>query len=638
MHSVEITSQCLSTFFILGLNSTNNKMYKETMVALFFIFLIQDNLGDMNGSDFICKLIRISFEKPFCLYYIHDTTSNVTILNEVLIKQELQVVSLNVANIRQLRYANITCDGYIFESNDVNATRNMFSNRTINLYFQPHKRILFFTEIWRYFDIPSIHAATAWQDLDLVIIEFEKTVKDGGKKQALVHEENQINVVLVGPEKVIRQNDTFSAEYLTKEKWRPGRVLEKYGFNFSVIYFDCPPYFLSHKNNSVYEGVEMEMVKVMTRNWPINYKFIEVESITYNSFLNSFTNIIKNKGDLATCSHFRQRTHPEMERSYPYARMCLTFLVPRPVLLSDITFLVQPLQLSLWIAYFATLIIVSLFLKPMETLTSRDDTKTLTTYLCEDVFQSIISVLRVGSSGSMIRIPESHQVAARVLSIVLLVFCMLVSTYYSAGLTISLRFPRYSYSIDTLEDFVKYDVKWQSTQNFSFLNYYWENTQTHIIVEMAKRFVFAGDTPDAMKRLNEMKYALLVGKFEGTDTDFLAFADKVDDYGRKHLTTMSDGDMGCFDISFPLRINSPFLDSIDKSILHIREFGFINYWYKDFIRKPKYKFMKFFFQKPLPEDFRIINLSRMQGSLYFLLLGHLFAIVIFFLECLLQRN
>jgi hypothetical protein len=507
-------------------------MHNVIMFALFLIILIQDNLGDMNGNDFICKLIKISFGKPFCLYYIHDSTSNVTILNKVLIKQELQVVSLNVANIRQLRYANITCDGYIFESNDVNTTKNMFSNRTINLYFQPHKRILFFTEIWRYFDISTIHAATAWQDLDLVIVEVEKNERNGDRKQTLLHEESQINVVLVGLEKVIRQNDTFSAEYLTKEKWKPEKVLKKYGFNFSVIYFDCPPYFLSHKNYSVYEGVEMEMVKVMTRNWPINYKFVEVEATTNNIFLNSFTNIINNKGDLATCSHIRQRTHPEMERSYPYARTCITFLVPRPVLLSDITFLVQPLQLSLWIAYFATLIIVSLFLKLMETQGFRDDTKTLTNYLCEHVFQSIISVLRVGSSGSMIRTPKSDQVAARVLSIVLLVFCMLLSTYYSAGLTISLRFPRYSYSINTLEDFVKYDVKWQSTQNFSFLNYYWENTQTRIIVEMAKRFVFAGDTPEAMKRLNEMKYALLVGKLDGTDADYLGFADKVDDYGR----------------------------------------------------------------------------------------------------------
>jgi hypothetical protein len=608
------------------------------MFALFLIILIQDNLGDMNGNDFICKLIKISFGKPFCLYYIHDSTSNVTILNKVLIKQELQVVSLNVANIRQLRYANITCDGYIFESNDVNTTKNMFSNRTINLYFQPHKRILFFTEIWRYFDISTIHAATAWQDLDLVIVEVEKNERNGDRKQTLLHEESQINVVLVGLEKVIRQNDTFSAEYLTKEKWKPEKALKKYGFNFSVIYFDCPPYFLSHKNYSVYEGVEMEMVKVMTRNWPINYKFVEVEATTNNFFLNSFTNIINNKGDLATCSHIRQRTHPEMERSYPYARTCITFLVPRPVLLSDITFLVQPLQLSLWIAYFAILIIVSLFLKLMETQGFRDDTKTLTNYLCEDVFQSIISVLRVGSSGSMIRTPKSDQVAARVLSIVLLVFCMLVSTYYSAGLTISLRFPRYSYSINTLEDFVKYDVKWQSTQNFSFLNYYWENTQTRIIVEMAKRFVFAGDTPEAMKRLNDMKYALLVGKLDGTDADYLGFADKVDDYGRTHLTTMSDGNMGCFDVSFPLRINSPFLESIDKSILHIREFGFIHYWYKDFVSKPKYRFMKLFFQKPLPQDFRIINLSKMQGSLYFLLLGHSFATFIFFLECLLQRK
>ncbi|XP_068910575.1 uncharacterized protein [Tenebrio molitor] len=613
-------------------------MHNVIMFALFLIILIQDNLGDMNGNDFICKLIKISFGKPFCLYYIHDSTSNVTILNKVLIKQELQVVSLNVANIRQLRYANITCDGYIFESNDVNTTKNMFSNRTINLYFQPHKRILFFTEIWRYFDISTIHAATAWQDLDLVIVEVEKNERNGDRKQTLLHKESQINVVLVGLEKVIRQNDTFSAEYLTKEKWKPEKVLKKYGFNFSVIYFDCPPYFLSHKNYSVYEGVEMEMVKVMTRNWPINYKFVEVEATTNNFFLNSFTNIINNKGDLATCSHIRQRTHPEMERSYPYARTCITFLVPRPVLLSDITFLVQPLQLSLWIAYFAILIIVSLFLKLMETQGFRDDTKTLTNYLCEDVFQSIISVLRVGSSGSMIRTPKSDQVAARVLSIVLLVFCMLLSTYYSAGLTISLRFPRYSYSINTLEDFVKYDVKWQSTQNFSFLNYYWENTQTRIIVEMAKRFVFAGDTPEAMKRLNEMKYALLVGKLDGTDADYLGFADKVDDYGRKHLTTMSDGNMGCFDVSFPLRINSPFLDSIDKSILHIREFGFIHYWYKEFVSKPKYRFMKLFFQKPLPQDFRIINLSRMQGSLYFLLLGHLFATFIFFLECLLHRK
>jgi hypothetical protein len=613
-------------------------MYKKIVVAIILIILIEYNLGDLNGSDFICKLIKFSFEKPFCLYYIHDSTSNATILKEVLIKQELQVVSVNVANIRQLRYTNITCDGYIFESNDVNTTTNMFSNRTINLYFQPHKRILFFTEIWRYFDISTIHSATAWQDLDLVIVEVEKSERNGDRKQTLLHEENQINVVLVGLEKVIRQNGTFSAKYLTKEKWRPEKVLKKYGFNFSVIYFDCPPYFLSHKNYSVYEGVEMEMVKVMTRNWPVNYKFVEAETNTNNVFLNSFTNIINNKGDLATCSHFRQRTHPEMERSYPYSRLCLTFLVPKPVLLSDITFVVQPLKLSLWIAYFATLIIVSLLLKPMETLSSRDDTKTLTTYLCEDVFQSIISVLRVGSSGSMIRIPESHQVAARVLSIVLLVFCMLVSTYYSAGLTISLRFPLYSYSIDTLEDFVEHDVKWQTTQNFSFLKYYWENVQTRIIVEISKRFVLASDTPEAMKRLNEKKYALLVGKLDGTDADFLMFADKLDDYGRKHMTTMSDGGMGCFYASFPLRINSPFLDSIDKFIFDILELGFVNYWYKEFVRKPKYKYMKVFFQKPLPENFRTINLSKMQGSIYFLLLGHFFAILIFFFECLLQRK
>jgi hypothetical protein len=178
-------------------------MHKKIVVVIILIILIEYNLGDLNGSDFICKLIKFSFGKPFCLYYIHDSTSNATILNEVLINQELQVVSVNVANIRQLRYTNITCDGYIFESNDVSTTTNMFSNRTINLYFQPHKRILFFTEIWKYFDISTIHAATAWQDLDLIIVEVEKSERNGGRKLTLLHEENQINVVLVGLEKVI---------------------------------------------------------------------------------------------------------------------------------------------------------------------------------------------------------------------------------------------------------------------------------------------------------------------------------------------------------------------------------------------------------------------------------------------------
>jgi hypothetical protein len=208
--------------------------------------------------------------------------------------------------------------------------------------------------------------------------------------------------------------------------------------------------------------------------------------------------------------------------------------------------------------------------------------------------------------------------------------------YYSAGLTISLRFPRFSTNLNTVQDVIDNGIKWFDGGGMEWTKLWMESSENSKFNRLASLFEPVSSITEVHRKLRGKDHGLLVETCAGNDLSFIMFSEILDEHGRKHMKIIPE-DIACFYAIFPLKPNSPYVNLFNRAIHNFIEYGFIKHWLTEFANKPEYRYMKNFFQRYSQEIRQDINLKNVQGAFHFLMFGYLLACLIFCMEKVVKK-
>lgn len=592
--------------------------------GFFFMFLILKSKCNFDSdTKFFIDLIKLTFVNISCLYIIENETKTkyTTIFPKSF--QNYQIVSVTSEKIQVLQNLEYSCDGYIILCNNATLVNHLFSTKAINLYFKPHKQVLLFMENMTNINKTELTAASELHDLHLLLVE---SVANNTREHNLFsYNKNNFRVTSLHYNKVVNDGFYIQAKFLTRP-WLPKSVLDKFNRSFSVVLFNCPPYVVFNERKNRFDGIDIRILNQTLKDWPIHYKFLTTsKDNSEHLYRKAFQQVVDNERDIAVCSQWQQVAYQyNVAKSIEYTRTCRTLLIHRPKLLPNYSFIFQSLQLDLWLLYVLVILFFSIIMFAISN--TCDKFYNSRSFLNSDIFLAFTYTLRICSLGSIDRILSTIQFSLRILLTAMSTFFLLISVYYCAGLTISLRFPRFSKNINTLQDIVDNRIKWLDPDNY--LKNWMQNTSSELFHQLAEQFEMQTTITESNRKLHSRKYALMVQVPPTGGASYVMFSETLDDHGRRHLKLLSEK-IVCFYSLFPMKTNSPYLDIFNKSILSLIEYGFIKHWYKSLVNKRKFRFMKKFFQRYSQEVFQIINLEKLQGIFYVLALGQGLAILVF---------
>ncbi|XP_045481001.1 uncharacterized protein LOC123685390 [Harmonia axyridis] len=397
--------------------------------------------------------------------------------------------------------------------------------------------------------------------------------------------------------------------------WTPELMLEKLNRRFKVSASAHPPYF--ERDGDGYKGIDYELVKLMIPTLPISFRIFPDkpqgdQSVNYETLV-EFLNTA-NDGDLSVGGLWLTNDFPS---THPYAKQCNTFLVHRPSLLPDSTFVFQYFQLPLWLSYFGILFLMALLLKFSYLF-----------YLVDNSFDyCLLLILHYVANLGIPRFPDRRQFYVRYVLIVWIVYCLLMTTYFCVGLTVTLRFPRFTQSINNWNDMVDLKIKWIENSEFYRDRISDWGTYDKYLKNLAHLFQYEKDINEMNRKLKE-NYAVRVQKLPGF---YLTNTGWMNDYAKKNFKLLKD----CFLIwynAFLLKNPTPLLEYINKKTLGLVEYGFVKYWYQHHTNKKKNRYMTTFFNEYSDEFIQFIKLDKLKSCFFLLFCGLVMSVIVFLLE------
>lgn len=402
-----------------------------------------------------------------------------------------------------------------------------------------------------------------------------------------------------------------------KHSWRP-----KPQETVIVETFECPPFVQYDEYQRNYTGIEYNILQEIAIDWPIVFN-IDNDNDNAKSKWNSIVeSLLQKKADVAMCSLWLKSLtdlFPNISMTYPFIDTCATLLVPKPNLLPDISYVFQPVQLSLWI-FLVVFIIVSSFILRMFSCCS--------TYKQNFLFY-VFNTVRILTSGSLPTTPPSNHYGWRYLLFSFSLTSLLLSTAYSAGFISLLTYPRLVQPVLYLEDVVnmgvKIDIDAGDVSSFSSFLRKFENVY---IKEMANLVV---SSDKAMDTKNFARLVKLIGQKYVTDTD------TFDEYKKTHLRLLKECLFQSYS-AFALQRYSKYTVFFNKMLMRLHEHGFITYWYWKSTINPRYSYMNNFFSSYESESIEHVSIAvpKLKGAFLMLGVGLLLALLVFFWEVIMR--
>jgi hypothetical protein len=616
-----------NTFIKSTLIEDSFTMKGEIVLIIIIFSHVVSAVSNLSNHRIIGELFRISFPKTQCIYFICDESSPFYLLT-AMTTSTMQFISVSISNINILKTSPSNCQGYILVPDNIKTVENLFSLHSVNIFFQPHVKVLLFLSQIEFFI--QIKVSTELHNLDVVIIS-ENTNDSLKHSHSLIPEENPVDIVPLFYGIKINKNVSIERKYLKRRTWSPQLILSKYNQTFSVISFDCPPFVMFDEKTKLYDGVEILMLNEILKNWPTNFTFIRNENNSNRVYYNdTLKQVVDNKQDLALCSQWLPIVYRKnIERSVDFSIVCRKLLVARSELLPNFYFIFQTFHNDLWVLCFATLTICAFTMHLISNVLNK-----LIKVKREDVASTLLHVLRLISMGPVYRIPHLNRISMKLFLTVYFTFCIWVTTYYSAGLTNSLRFPRFRKGINTLQDIIDHNIKWLDADEW--MKNWMLNTTNQKLRKLSNLGELCTSVIQRNEKLRKRNYGVFVQTSAGTGKNYLMFSETLDEFGKTNLKIINE-DVVCFYVVFPLKKHSPYVDIFNKAIFNFIEFGFLKHWTQKIINKPQNRFMKSFYHKYIQEIHQEIDLEKLQGAFYFLIFGYLTSLIAFCIEHVINK-
>ncbi|XP_017774907.1 PREDICTED: uncharacterized protein LOC108561472 [Nicrophorus vespilloides] len=389
-------------------------------------------------------------------------------------------------------------------------------------------------------------------------------------------------------------------------------IINNFQGKIKASVFDCAPFVDIDEDGNVASGLELDIIKEVFGDVEFTVHGVEERVSLYTIVLNDS---LTKKTDVSMCSQWQSvLAKTEVDISFPYTQMCITFLVHKPQLVPSSRFVYQPFKLELWLGIFFLLLMISFVARILR--------KMYGFYLIVTMGNICMKALQILVLQG-IKFPNG---ALRCLLFFWLITTVLLSTYYSAGFASTLTSPGYSKPINTLQDMVDEGIHWGGPDmgNYKTL----EGFPKAALEKLLENYELEDNFDVVNSRLRTKKYATYVKIFPNvefvTDTEFL------DSYGQRNLKVLLDCAAEYFMV-FGLPKSSPHTAILDKKIQAFSAHGFINHWTSKALT-PELKYMKNYFTKSSSVARTPLNLIKLQGAFYLLIVGSVISLIAFCVE------
>ncbi|KAL3272687.1 hypothetical protein HHI36_014151 [Cryptolaemus montrouzieri] len=530
----------------------------------------------------------------------------------------------NLVRSVSLHDLSISIYGFDFITFDVHCTSYILALGVLELggnidslefsrKFKSNSNILVVINDITHLDFSSIHQISLKQGFNIKVLEV-KNQSDG----SILQQSNELDFILYSTleQKIFDTTVCPDDAYLILPSfnWDPLNELKKLNQSFQVVGFSCPPFVTFHDNNLT--GLDVELIKLIFRNWPIHFRIL---NDTINPY-NDLKLLLQNRtADMSSCSSWLtiELLIAKYGLSPYYHENCFSFVVHKPSRLPDATFMYQCFRLSLWcfIIFVICFVVVSMTIFQKICTEEKMD--------IEKIFILISSRL-VGNS-----FKERLTSRSKVLKYILILWCLcslIIITYYNAGLTSILQYPRVDLQVNSIKDMIKMSIYWLERKNVGIQSFL--RTLGGIHDKIADLFIFEKDAATINSQLRTGKFAIRVEVLPGRG---LRHHEVLDEYGRTHMKVLP----GCFMkhyCVFVLQKNSPYHYFLSRKLLEVISYGFVDILFKKMIDKQHKKIVEGFFTVYIGDENNILSLSKIQGGFWLIMIGWLLAVIYFIYE------
>lgn len=371
------------------------------------------------------------------------------------------------------------------------------------------------------------------------------------------------------------------------------------------------------ENGEVYDGVEYKIIEEITKGWPKKYENVKNLIPGRYDWGIIHDSVIYGKSDLAGCSQWQMfLVNKSIDYAYQYQQTCLTFLVPKPQLLPKITFTFQSFQLKIWLLTIFLVTLVSILMSFLNWLHHK--------VANIETFDVGAVILKSFGIFAQVSVPEPPLLlnSLRILLLAWCFTCLLLSTYYAAGMTSNLTSPRYTNNIKTIDDMINQQIHYYLKNNY--FEDYFRTLNTTKFDALAN----LGRIGDRFSKLG-IKTCVIV-KVLGRNyvCDLETMANNL----RKYYKVI-DECIGNYYTGFVLKLNSPFTKLFEKQLMRFSEIGLFDYWIKNVSftnERDQERFFTTYIDEP---EYILIDLELIQGVFIFLCIGYLASVLVFVIEC-----
>ncbi|GJQ84124.1 hypothetical protein Trydic_g12096 [Trypoxylus dichotomus] len=581
-------------------------------------------------------MVKRIFPDNYCLYYITDTAvAEVPFVSYCLknLNSSLVLVNPESGTSPSLPIAKqIPCDGYLIVSSNYTALNRFFTYRYERSFeFQTHKRILILYVGKGNFMVAPFSTVANLKGNDIVVVDklpnYERDLdmyivfyRDGQyvREDDIIDENVTIRVSSVRENKILKEwrylIEDLDKSLIKFTHWKPN--FQRENDTFKVACYDCPPYVYVDQENKVYDGIDYEIIKLIANEWPITFE-VDNFSIYRDMYANTLKRIRDGRNDLGACSIWTRATSSsQMDRSISYSDTCLSFLVPKPHILKPMWLVFYPISAFVWILTAVVTIIVAVLIK----LAPKSDERHY-----NNLDYTLLQSLRVLALGPLNRFPIKSHFVFKMVLMIWLYTCLILTTGYSAGFSSALTYPTYSEDIKTIKDMVKQDIHWGSTTTGLRDNLIHSGDPG--VAKLINNFLLEKDINVKNERIRSNKYAVNVNMVASkyvSDTRFL------DDYAKKNLKVLQE----CFStnsIVYALKTNSPYKGTLNRRLLRLIEHGLVEFWTNRILNKYKLLNSQQYYTKlnDIANAYEPLNLAKLRGIFYFLIIGYCAAIIAF---------
>ncbi|GJQ84123.1 hypothetical protein Trydic_g12095 [Trypoxylus dichotomus] len=582
----------------------------------------------------ICvEMVKHIFPDSYCLYYISNTAvSEVPFINYCLKNLNASVVIMNPENNVTPIGKQIPCNGYLVVSANYTTLKKLFMYRYGRSFeFQTRKRILMLYVGDADFMVPPFSTVADLKGNDIVVLDKLPNYERDFMRRVVYYGDGEIereddsideNVTIrassVRENKILREwnylTDDLDRSLIKFTSWKPN--FKRENGTFKVACFACPPYVYVNHKNEAFDGIDYQIIKLITSDWPVTFH-VHNFSLYDEMYSGIIRTVRDGRNDLGACSIWlRVVDTRKLSMTITYSEICSTFLAPKPFIVKSAWFVLHPMNTIVWILIAIMTLIVAILIK-----FAPKSGEVNYNYFAYTLVQSI----RVLALGPLNRFPAKPHYVFKIVLGIWLYSCLILTTGYNAGISSVLTYPTFTEEIKTVDDMVKQNIYWGSVT--TGLRDDLIRSGDPDVVKLANNFKLERDLNVKNARIRTNKYAVAVKTVANkyvTDTCYLS------DYARKTLKIVQE----CYatnNLVYVLKANSPHKELLDRRLLRATEHGLVQFWTNRILNKYGMSYMRQFYTNfnTIAIAYRPLSLMKLRGIFYFLIIGYCAALIVF---------